>query len=161
MGGDGPHYSPSYPYPLHRNSSVGLATLRPDGFIAVAAAPVSLEMLQQDDSLENYTRQQEQIVARGKGRTNALLVTGPRLIVTADTSISGSRLTISAYAMNSTTRIISPELQHWTCETLTMRNVTDKVLAGCSDLPVGIEVELGIIIEGATRLYMIGFQSNI
>ena len=35
MGGDGPHYSPAYPSPLHRNSSFGLATLRPDGFVAV------------------------------------------------------------------------------------------------------------------------------
>ena len=31
MGGDGPHYSPPFPSPLHRNSSFGLATLRQDG----------------------------------------------------------------------------------------------------------------------------------
>lgn len=37
MGGDGPHYSPSYPSPLHRNSSFGLATLRQDGFVALRA----------------------------------------------------------------------------------------------------------------------------
>ena len=33
MGGDGPHYSPAFPSPLHRNSSFGLATLRQDGTI--------------------------------------------------------------------------------------------------------------------------------
>lgn len=35
MGGNGPHYSPPHPSPIHRNSSYALATLRPDGFLAV------------------------------------------------------------------------------------------------------------------------------
>jgi hypothetical protein len=38
QGGDGPHYSKSWPDPDHRNSSFGLATLRQDGFVALSEA---------------------------------------------------------------------------------------------------------------------------
>eukprot|EP00467_Chlorarachnion_reptans_P001788 CAMPEP_0114496098 /NCGR_PEP_ID=MMETSP0109-20121206/5585_1 /TAXON_ID=29199 /ORGANISM="Chlorarachnion reptans, Strain CCCM449" /LENGTH=524 /DNA_ID=CAMNT_0001673341 /DNA_START=272 /DNA_END=1846 /DNA_ORIENTATION=- len=35
MGGDGPHYSPAYGDPVHRNTSFGLGSIHPDGFVAV------------------------------------------------------------------------------------------------------------------------------
>ena len=37
MAGHGPHYSVPFPSPDHRNSSFALATIRPDGFVAVVA----------------------------------------------------------------------------------------------------------------------------
>ena len=65
-GKDGPHYSPDYPNPLHRNSSFGLATLRQDGFIALKARD-----------------------GKGSGKTTPLEVggagAGARLVLTADT----------------------------------------------------------------------------
>ena len=66
--GDGPHYSPAWPSPIHRNSSFGLATLRPDGFVAVR--PVT-----------GYTS--------GAGSIS-VNVSGPRMLITADTAPSGS-----------------------------------------------------------------------
>lgn len=66
--GDGPHYSPAWPSPIHRKSSFGLATLRPDGFIAVR--PVT-----------GYTS--------GAGSIS-VNVSGPTMLITADTAPSGS-----------------------------------------------------------------------
>ena len=67
MGGDGPHYSPPYPDPLHRNTSLGLATLRPDRFVAV----------------------------KGPGSGNfELEASGRQLTITADTAVPGGSVTI-------------------------------------------------------------------
>ena len=68
MGGDGPHYSPPYGDPLHRNSSFGFATLRSDGFVALRAMNGS----------------------SGAGETVPLDVHGPTMLLTADTAPGGS-----------------------------------------------------------------------
>merc|ERR1719329_416930 len=67
MGGDGPHYSPATGL-LHRNTSFGLATIRPDGFVGVRAYGTG----------------------SGVGRTRPLLVSGPQLTVSADSATGGS-----------------------------------------------------------------------
>ena len=121
-GGDGPHYSPPYPDPLHRNSSFGMASLRPDGFVA----------LRPRDGRS------------GSAKTIALKVTGPKLLVTADTAIPGATLQIS----------IGSSMK---CDTLSGENVTDYALRGCNKLPVGSMAVLELVVTGGGALYTIGF----
>merc|ERR1711924_462079 len=101
MGGDGPHYSPATG-PLHRNTSFGLATLRPDGFVGVRQ--VSAE--------------------EGSAQTMPLLVTGRRLTLTADAAPAGSvSVTVRAANTNS--------LAFLECDPVIAENVTDSPLTSC------------------------------
>jgi hypothetical protein len=133
MAGDGPHYSPPYPSPLHRNSSYALATLRPDGFVALSPKTGA---------------------AAGRATTVPLLVSGPRLLVTADAAPSGTvRVSVrSAGAAGSTTTL--------ECVALSGRNVTDEALDGCDlDGLVGQMATLELQLEDAA-LYIVGFGSR-
>ena len=132
MGGDGPHYSPPYPDPLHRNTSFGFATLRPDGFVALRAADGS----------------------RGVGRTVPLLVTGSQLILSADTagSAAGS-VSVQVFSSSVAGGIL-------VCDAIVDENVTDAALGVCDQLEslVGESVVVEFNVTGAAAIYTIGFR---
>ncbi len=131
MGGDGPHYSPPWPDVLHRNSSFGMGTLRPDGFVGLAG--------------------------EGRFKTVPLVATGPKLLVTADTATgtAGGR----GGGLNVSVSVVHGETpgEAVACNALHDRNVTDMVL--CEDLPVGAHVVLDIGLGEKAVLYTVGFQS--
>ena len=130
MGGDGPHYSPAWPSPLHRNSSFGLATLRQDGFIGIKATSSS---------------------NGGAARTTAITVSGNgQLIATADTA--GAFL---AAPGNDASVVISVGGKQ--CGTIAGKNVTDFKLPNCNSLSVGTNITLDIQLKGNAVLYTVGF----
>jgi len=143
MGGDGPHYSPAYPSALHRNSSFGLATLRPDGFVAVRARAGQMPHQPAGGRTAAFSPHSKS----GTGKTTALVVTGGQLVVTADTALAGgagAAVTITAGGR--------------ACGTVSGRNVTDFALAGCGGMAVGTQVTLEIVLSGDALLYTVGFD---
>ena len=136
FGGDGPHYSPPYPDPLHRNSSLGVASLRPDGFVGLA--PKSDRPLYQSSN--------------GTATTLPLLVSGRKLLITADTAPSGD-VTVVANGAGLPGGAV-------TCGTVSGRNVTDEVMAACDLGPVvGQRVTLDLSVRDAV-VYMVGFAKG-
>ena len=136
FGGDGPHYSPPYPNPLHRNSSLGVASLRPDGFVGLA--PKSARPLHQSSN--------------GTATTLPLLVSGRQLLITADTAPSGD-VTVVANGAGLPGGAV-------TCGTVSGRNVTDEVMAACDLGPVvGQRVTLDLSVRDAV-VYMVGFAKG-
>lgn len=131
MGGDGPHYSPPRPSSDHRNSSFGLATLRPDGFVALRPRA--------GDSF-------------GVAKTIPLRVSGLQLVVTADTAPHGRLVVEVLHPLL--------EGGAARCSPLMGRNVTDEGLRGCELLKVlGQDVVLKIRVRDAA-LYTFGFDNN-
>ena len=128
MGGDGPHYSPAWPNPLHRNSSFGLATLRPDGFVALGPAPAAAG-------------------GSGSAETIPLLVTGPKIFITADTAVARGSVAVQVKGVGE-------------CTAVSGRNVTDEFLAGC-DLTahMGKNVTLVLTVSPGAALYTFGFHA--
>ena len=132
MGGDGPHYSPPYPDPLHRNSSFGMMRLQPDRFVGVCLRP-NLPVSSGQPSITSVPLQ----------------VSAPKLVVTADTatSIPESSITVS---------VISGGLVV-NCGTLSGRNITDFPLSGCDDLRMDMPAVLNVSLSGDAVLYTVGF----
>ena len=133
MGGDGPHYSPPWGDPLHRNSSFGMGVVGPDRFVGVVAAGAG--------------------AATGvvTVKTVPLRVSGPRVLLTADAAAGRVSVTVTATAAGEEATVA--------CAPVVGRNVTDVVLAGC-DLSAlaGRSVSLTIELEGpATAVYVVGF----
>jgi hypothetical protein len=83
------------------------------------------------------------------GGTVALNATGGQLVVTADTAVEGSSLTVSVVVGGKTKA----------CEPLKDQNVTDHALSGCP-LVIGENVALSIEMEGDAILYTFGFDSS-
>lgn len=130
MGGDGPHYSPATG-PLHRNTSFGLATLRPDGFVGVR--PNGGET--------------------GVGRTVPLLVSGPQLTVTADAATGGSVI-----IRVRSEKLGGSFLE---CQPLVGQNVTDFGLLGCDlGAIVGEQASLEIEVTAGATVYTVGFVAG-
>ena len=173
MGGDGPHYSPPYPDPLHRNSSFGLATLRPDGFVAVRAqAQKSTSESESESESESKLGLELPLntsTVVGVGRTKPVVVSGQQLVVTADTAMAGpatSRLAVSVSSCTGTTDTAnSSQHQSSSCSSKTFvcsavlegLNVTDFTVKGCGNLTVGSSVQLDITMQGSALFYTFGF----
>ena len=133
VGGDGPHYSPPYGNPLHRNSSFGFATLRSDGFVALRAANGS----------------------SGIGETVPLDVQGPKLLLTADTAPSGS-VTVIVRATTEGTRGTAT----WNCDAVANTNVTDQALTGCNfESHVGSKAIIQFAITGGASIYTFAWSN--
>ena len=149
FGGDGPHYSPPYPNPLHRNSSLGVASLRPDGFVGLA--PKSDRPLYQSSNGTKSDRPLYQS-SNGTATTLPLLVSGRKLLITADTAPSGD-VTVVANGAGLPGGAV-------TCGTVSGRNVTDEVMAACDLGPVvGQRVTLDLSVRDAV-VYMVGFAKG-
>jgi len=132
FGGDGPHYSPAWPDPLHRNSSFGMGVLRPDGFVALRPRAGA---------------------SAGTATTLPLVASGRQLTVTADTAPAGS-VTISVRAPGLPGGGV-------TCAAVAGRNVTDEPLQGC-DLSAVAEqmVTLKLEVGGGAAIYTVGFRDQ-
>ena len=129
MGGDGPHYSPDWPDPLHRNTSFGVGMIRPDGFVALRPGAVG---------------------GAGKATTVPLVASGRQLTVTADAAPGGS-IGISVLAAGLPGGVAR-------CAAVAKRNVTDEPLQGCDLSAVaGQLVTLELDVQGAA-LYTVGFR---
>ena len=129
FGGDGPHYSPAWPDPGHRNSSFGMGTLRPDGFVALRPSKAA---------------------AAGKATTVPLVASGAVLTVTADAAPGGS-VGIMVRAPGLPGGAVR-------CAVLAGRNVTDMPLQGCDlSAVVGQLVTLEFDVRDAA-LYTVGFK---
>jgi hypothetical protein len=128
MGGDGPHYSEKWGSPGHRNSSWGLATMRPDRFVGMGAANGSA----------------------GTGRTSPLLFSAPQLLITADAAPAGhvSVRVISAQLPGG----------YAACAPIERANVTDAPLSGCNlSAIVGQGASLELTLKGGAVVYVLGF----
>jgi len=138
FGGDGPHYGP-------RNSSLAVAEFRPFGLAAIGAAagwvmPVA-------------------------GRTVPVLVTGNRLVLSADSAIplyeATSSYTDAGYNVPvgrvTMTTVSNPAV---ICS-VSSRNVTQETIGDC-DLSalVGRSVVFEIEITGGALLYTVGFSNT-
>ena len=138
--GDGPHYGT-------RNSSLALIEFREAGLAGVGApacwhAPVA-------------------------GQTKPLLISAPKLLVTADTAtlLAGGENPKGSNTLTNVGRLtISVDIagQNGTlhCTSLTGQNVTNYALPGC-DLRehVGKQATLHVAVDGSALLYMVGFSS--
>lgn len=131
MGGDGPHYSPAWPDPLHRNSSLGLATLRPDGFVGLQAV--------------------DGIV--GKSATIPLNVTAPQLLLTADTAPGGT-VTINVVSDQSQVALACDPLhgENVTDQALGGCDLTHLV---------GHSATLVLELQGSATVYTFGFGPSM
>eukprot|EP01047_Picozoa_sp_COSAG01_P032691 COSAG01_NODE_2375_length_7802_cov_60.079579_6_plen_157_part_00 len=132
MGADGPHYSWGL---LKKNTSYGLATLRPDGFVGLRGVNAGTKVT--NPPVGNVAK------------TAALNCSGATLVVTADTAAPGAAVFIRVHFAGTVT----------VCEPLRGADVTDAPLDGC-DLAtmVGKEVVLEVQLAGVAVLYTFGFQ---
>ena len=132
FGGDGPHYSPAWPDPLHRNSSFGMGTLRPDGFVALRPHAGA---------------------SAGTATSMPLVASGQQLMLTADAAPAGS-VTITVRAPGLPSGAV-------TCAPVAGINVTDYLLQGC-DLGVVAQqmVTLEFDVHGGAALFIIGFAAR-
>ena len=138
FGGDGPHYSPPYPNPLHRNSSFGVATLRPDGFVGVRPKP----------TIKSDAHAHKSSSLFGTASTVPLLVTGNTLLITADTAPSGN-VTVVAHGAELPGGAV-------TCGTVSGRNVTDEIMGCDLTAVVGKTIVLNLMVRNAV-LFVLGF----
>ena len=143
FGGDGPHYGT-------RNSSLAMISFREQGLAAVGAAP--------------------HWHAPVAGRTQAMVVTGSQLLVTADTDTlvaggenpEGSRTLCNVGKLGISVHLEgAANGEPMVCSPLVAANVTNAAMEGC-DLSafVGKKVSLEISIDGSALLYMVGFSQS-
>ena len=141
FGGDGPHYSPPYPNPLHRNSSFALATLRPDGFVGLSPQP----------DTKSARRPYQFDRSSGTARTVPLLVSAPRLLVTADAAPSG-RVSVGVGGAGLPGGWVA-------CGVVAGRNVTDEVMECDLSAVVGQRVAIELNVTQAV-VFMLGFTKS-
>lgn len=138
FGGDGPHYGP-------RNSSLALSTFRPHGLAGVGAAATWVFPV--------------------AGRTTLILVTGPKLVLSADADIplyenhntytdAGYRVPVGSVTMTALVDGSPPAC------TVVGANITEQAVASCNlSSLVGKRVAFGIEVSGGALLYTIGFSA--
>ena len=136
MGGDGPHYSPPLPSPIHRNSSFGMAMLRPDRFVGLKASAGATGTG----------------TGSGTATTEVLTATGRYVLVTAD-AVGGS-VTVQL-------NLHGGHGGQLPCNPVTGRNVTDEQLSGCvlPESSVGSNVTMTLKVEDSAILYIVGFHA--
>jgi hypothetical protein len=137
FGGDGPHFGT-------RNSSLALIEFREAGLAGVGAP----------SGWNNAVA----------GKTKMLNISGPQLVVTADTATllgggenpQGSNTLDNVGTLSITVEVGDKML---TCQPLSKKNVTNAALDDC-DLSsyVGDQATLHIGIDGSALLYMVGFK---
>jgi hypothetical protein len=162
MGGDGPHYSPPWGDPLHRNTTLSMATMRPQGFVGLVPQARPMEDAAgrgPGAGVGAGGGRGETAPNTGKAVTVPLTVTGARLVVTADTAPAGT-VAVTVNGIEHDSEAASSE-QYFTavCTPISGRNTTDEALEGCDlSAMVGRNVTLQLSVEDAA-LYTVGFQA--
>lgn len=164
MAGNGPHYSPAPPNPMHRNSSLALATLRPDGFLALTAK----------SGVFGHA------YANSKLAKDEMRIEGDQFIITADAQTSGddgltSARVILKLAPTENRENVNPDDLPMLCAVgIIDKNVTDHpgeyyertrgLGNGCGEKllkqHMGARVIVQVKLTQKARLYTVGWRNT-